>query len=286
MYSGFLNLNKPLGITAHDCVARVRKSLNQKQVGHSGTLDPAATGVLPIALGKATRLLRFLPPGKSYTALIEFGTTTDSDDLDGQILTRQPCPDLSLAAVEFQLEQLIGKIWQRPPSFSAIQIGGKRLYDLARSGEIVVAPLRQVEIEQIQLLNWQLGDFPRLELQIDCGSGTYIRAIARDLGAALGCGGVLAGLCRTRSNGFSLEESLTFEQIYPDQIMASDRPLAHLPEAKLEPEQTRRWLHGQVLAYPDLSFQGYKRVYNDIGEFLGIAEQRQDQLYPTVVISH
>lgn len=285
MYSGFLNLNKPLGITAHDCVARVRKQLQQKQVGHSGTLDPGASGVLPIGLGKATRLLRFLRPGKSYRAVIEFGTTTDSDDLDGEILTRYPCPGLSLSTVEAELGRFSGKIWQRPPSFSAIQVGGKRLYELARGGQAVVAPLRQVEIDQIQVLNWQAGEFPRLELRIDCGSGTYIRAIARDLGIAVGCGGVLAGLCRTKSNGFELAESLTFEQIDPAQIMPSDRPLTHLPAVSLESDQARRWLHGQSLTYSvGYHYQGYKRVYNEVDQFLGIAEQRQEQLYPTVVL--
>ncbi len=141
---GFLNLNKPFGWTSHDCVARVRKLLRLKRVGHAGTLDPAATGVLPIAFGKATRLLEYLPGTKAYQATIRFGVRTTTDDLQGEIITSAPCPNLSLAAVKTVLPQFEGKIEQIPPSYSAIQVDGKRLYDLARRGEKVEVPVRTV----------------------------------------------------------------------------------------------------------------------------------------------
>ena len=132
---GFLNLNKSAGLTSHDCVARVRRILRLKRVGHAGTLDPAATGVLPLALGKATRLLQFLPPNKAYHAKIRFGVTTTTDDLEGEILTSQSVPHLQLEQIQEILPQFRGKIEQIPPLYSAIHVQGKRLYELARKGE-------------------------------------------------------------------------------------------------------------------------------------------------------
>lgn len=157
---GFLNLNKPFGWTSHDCVARVRKLLRLKRVGHGGTLDPAATGVLPIALGKATRLLPYLPGEKVYQATIRFGVRTTTDDLEGEIINSQPAFGLDLPEVKAALCQFLGKIEQIPPSYSAIQVGGKRLYDLARQGEVVTAPARTVEILQTEVLDWRPGIFP------------------------------------------------------------------------------------------------------------------------------
>jgi len=157
---GFVNLNKPGGLTSHDCVARLRKLLRLKRIGHGGTLDPAATGVLPIALGKATRLLQYLSHEKAYRARIRFGITTSTDDLEGEILTQRDASDLTLAEVQTALPQFVGKIEQIPPSYSAIQVGGKRLYELARAGQLVEAPLRQVEVHQIQILDWHPGELP------------------------------------------------------------------------------------------------------------------------------
>ncbi|MBD0336189.1 MAG: tRNA pseudouridine(55) synthase TruB, partial [Cyanobacteria bacterium Co-bin13] len=139
---GFLNLNKPAGLTSHDCVARVRRLLQTKKVGHGGTLDPAAQGVLPIAVGRATRLLPYLASGKAYQAVIRFGLITATDDLEGDILHQQPAPDLSLAQIQAVLPQFLGQIEQVPPRYSAIQVDGQRLYDLARKGQAVEAPLR------------------------------------------------------------------------------------------------------------------------------------------------
>jgi tRNA pseudouridine55 synthase len=182
---GFINLHKPYSWTSHDCVARVRRLLKMKKVGHAGTLDPAATGVLPIACGKATRLLQYLPNDKAYKATVRFGISTATDDLEGEIIASQSCPDLSLDKITPILPQFIGKISQIPPSYSAIQIDGKRLYDLARKGEVIEAPMRIVEVFKIDVLAWREGEFPELDIKIACGTGTYIRAIARDLGIML-----------------------------------------------------------------------------------------------------
>jgi tRNA pseudouridine55 synthase len=256
MLGAFLNLNKPAGITAHGCVARVRKMLNQKKIGHSGTLDPAATGVLPIAIGKATRLLRFLNAGKAYKATVQFGITTNTDDLDGETLTKQACPDLTLAAIEACLPQFIGQIQQYPPAYSAIKIKGKRLYELARAGQEIDIPVRTVEVKSIEVLDWRRGEFPQLELLIDCGTGTYIRSIARDLGEKLGCGATLAQLERTYSNGFSLENSVNFSQLagiletdgeIEKFLIAPDRALLHLAAVSLGRKSAKRWCQGQAI---------------------------------------
>lgn len=281
MWHGFLNLDKPQGITAHDCISRVRKALQQKKVGHSGTLDPMATGVLPIALGNCTRLLRFLQSGKAYKATVKFGITTTTDDLDGEVLTQQPCPALGLEQIYPLLSQFIGTITQRPPAFSAIQVNGDRLYDLARAGVAVVAPLRTVEVYALEVLNWQAGDFPELTLAIRCGSGTYIRAIARDLGLCLRCGATLSQLQRTYSNGFAIATSIPPEQISPQVIVPAATALAHLPRVNLE-QSAANWLQGQAIAGA-FDQSEFWRVYG--GEnFLGIGQRSPDQLQPIVVL--
>ncbi|NJO42390.1 MAG: tRNA pseudouridine(55) synthase TruB [Cyanobacteria bacterium CRU_2_1] len=276
--NGFLNLNKPFGLTSHDCVARVRKLLRLKRVGHGGTLDPAATGVLPIAIGKATRLLQYLSHEKAYRATIRFGVKTTTDDLEGDVLTANPVPWLTLANVQPQLSQFEGTIQQIPPSYSAIQIGGKRLYALARAGEAIEAPVRTVEIYRIEVLDWRSGSFPELDVAIACGTGTYIRSIARDLGDALETGGTLAALTRTHSNGFKLENSLTLE-IFAEQLqsatfqqIAPDIPLQHLTTITLSTEPAKRWCQGQRLVNQanESSADSIARIYHENGQFLGI----------------
>lgn len=279
---GFLNLNKPAGFTSHDCVAKVRRLLNLKRVGHAGTLDPAATGVLPIALGKATRLLQYLPSDKAYQATIQLGISTTTDDLAGEILAQHPVlPSLNLETVTAALAQFQGTIQQMPPNYSAIQVQGKRLYDLARTGaEINVQP-RTVEIDKIEILAWRSGDFPELDIAIACGSGTYIRAIARDLGQVLQTGGTLAKLLRTSSSGFELSQSLTLEHLETQiqagtfQPIPAELPLAHLTTITLPEVEARRWCQGQRLVIEtqaNLGSHSVLRVQNENNQFLGIGQ--------------
>ncbi|AFY42317.1 tRNA pseudouridine(55) synthase TruB [Nostoc sp. PCC 7107] len=285
---GFLNLNKPFDWTSHDCVARVRKLLRLKRVGHAGTLDPAAIGVLPIALGKATRLLQYLPGDKAYKATIRFGVRTTTDDLQGEIITSQPCTNLSLAEIETALTQFVGKIEQIPPIYSAIQVDGKRLYDLARQGETVEVPARTVEVFQINILDWREGDFPELDVAIACGSGTYIRAIARDLGAAFNTGGTLAALTRTQSSGFDLSNSLSLSDLEAQlqagkfQPILPDIALQHLPTVTLPPEFARKWCQGQKVAI-NSSISGLLRVYEAENKFVGIGQSQDEILIPQMV---
>jgi tRNA pseudouridine55 synthase len=290
MNDGFLNLNKPAGMTSHDCVGRVRRLLKLKRVGHGGTLDPAVTGVLPIALGRATRLLQFLEHHKAYRGTIRFGLTTTTDDLEGEILTSQSVPELSLEKVQAVLPNFIGKIQQFPPNFSAIQVGGKRLYELARKGETVEVAVRNVEVFRLDILDWRSGDFPELDLEIACGAGTYIRAIARDLGAILNVGGTLATLTRTESNGFAIAESLTFAELEMQLEQHKFSPilpaqvLRHLSTIVLSPEYAKRWFQGQRLPIAEI-MENQKvetnnsmpsssalQVYDEDGQFLGIGQ--------------
>jgi tRNA pseudouridine55 synthase len=292
---GFLNLNKPAGMTSHDCVGRVRRLLKLKRVGHGGTLDPAVTGVLPIALGKATRLLQFLQHHKAYRGTIRFGLTTATDDLEGEILHCQPVPELTLEKVQAALPNFIGKIAQFPPSFSAVQVAGKRLYELARKGETVEVAARNVEVFRLEILDWRPGDFPELDLSIACGAGTYIRAIARDLGALLNAGGTLACLTRTESSGFSIDQSLTFAELELQLQHNTFTPilpsavLGHLGAIVLSPEYTKRWFQGQRLPIPETAIAAEEtrdnslknpipqppsplQVYDPDGNLLGIGQ--------------
>ncbi len=277
---GFLNLNKPFGFTSHDCVAKVRRIYKLKKVGHAGTLDPAATGVLPIAIGRATRLLQYLRHDKAYQATIRFGMTTATDDLEGEILTQQAVPQLNIEQIQEKLPLFQGVIQQIPPNYSAIQVQGQRLYDLARSGQAIEAPVRTVEIYDLRILAFRSGDFPELDLAIACGSGTYIRSIARDLGAELGTGATLAKLLRTESSGFELKESSTIEEL-PVALVEPEAALLHLPEVVLEDAIARRWCQGQKIA---MEFEQFGMVRVKSERFLGIGERRADSvLVPQMV---
>jgi tRNA pseudouridine55 synthase len=285
---GFINLNKPFGWTSHDCVAKVRKLLRLKRIGHAGTLDPAAIGVLPIAVGKATRLLQYLPGEKAYNATIRLGVQTTTDDLQGEIITSQPSPELDLIEVKTALSQFVGKIEQIPPSYSAIQVEGKRLYDLARQGETVEVPARTVEIFSIEILAWRTGEFPELDVAIACGSGTYIRAIARDLGTVLNTGGTLAALTRTHSSGFNLIDSLTLGDLETQlqagtfQPIPPDAALQHLLSVNLPDISAQKWCQGQRIPLtPEIS--GKVRVYQAETRFLGIGELQEGVLIPQMV---
>lgn len=294
---GFLNLYKPAGFTSHDCVAKLRRSLKLKRIGHAGTLDPAATGVLPMAIGRATRLLQFLPGEKSYRAVIRLGITTTTDDLEGEMLRETPADGLTLSTVEAALSQFQGRIEQLPPRYSAVQVEGQRLYDLARTGQEISVKPRNVEVYAIQVKDWRPGEFAELEVDIRCGAGTYIRAIARDLGQLLQVGGCLASLLRTSSSGFDLAESLTLaavetamqQSILP--LVAPEVALRHLDTMILSDAIARRWCLGQRIAWADLATEAAPtqaiRIHHVSGQFLGIGQRqfRQDGfvLAPEVV---
>ena len=257
----------------------------RKKSDMAALLDPAAVGVLPIAIGKATRLLEYLPTGKAYRAIIRLGVQTTTDDLEGEVIYSEPVPDLTIEQIRHTLAEFIGEIVQTPPMYSAIQVNGQRLYKLARAGEVIEVPTRQVKIDRIDILNWTPGDFPEIEVQIACGGGTYIRSIARDLGVKLGTKGVLAFLERNASCGLQLADSITLEELEQQQRagtftpISPDRGLAHLPSATLmDAELVKFWSQGKQLSLTGIELaptaselSGYVKVMSEDG-CLGIGE--------------
>ena len=199
----FFNVYKPRGPTSHDVVARLRRAeRGVRRIGHAGTLDPLAEGVLVVATGKATRLIEYLVDAdKLYGAGVHLGVETDTYDAEGRVLAERPVEHLTREAVAGALEPFRGEIEQRPPPFSAVSVGGERLYARARRGEMVQAPLRRVSVTRLDLLDWQP---PVAHLEVECSKGTYIRSLAHDLGRALGCGAHLSALVRLRAGRLPL----------------------------------------------------------------------------------
>jgi len=285
---GFLVLDKPAGPSSHSCVAQVRRAYGLKRVGHGGTLDPAVTGVLPIALGPATRLLPYLPGEKGYRATIQLGIRTSTDDLQGAVLSRQSPPGtLLLSELEAALEPFRGAIQQRPPAFSAVHVQGQRAYALAREGQAVVLAPRPVTLHQLDLLSWD-RDSGRLELEILCSAGTYIRSLARDLGDVLGCGAALANLRRTFALGFGLSHCVRLEDLSPP-LPAPLDPLAvlsHLPQQRLTPADLAGWRCGRA----QLSAENWPAgtvvlMVDPDGKLAGLAEMEASSgLRPRLVI--
>ena len=246
---GFLVLDKAAGLTSHACVARVRRAYKLKRVGHGGTLDPAVTGVLPIALGPATRLLPYLEGDKTYRGVVQLGLRTVSDDLEGEVLARLAVPALEAADLEAALASFRGPIQQVPPQVSAVHVKGQRAYALVRQGEQLELAPRAVTIQRLELLGWD-GATARLELLVRCSAGTYIRSLARDLGEALGCGGALAQLRRSEALGFGLEQAVPLEALDQAPLPPLMNPLAalgHLPQRQLLDAELEGWRCGRAL---------------------------------------
>jgi tRNA pseudouridine55 synthase len=284
---GFLVLDKPAGLTSHACVARVRRAYALRRVGHGGTLDPAVTGVLPIAVGPATRLLPYLPGEKTYRGVVQLGVRTRSDDLEGEVLERAPLPPLSVAVVEAVLAGFRGPIRQRPPLVSAVHVGGERAYALARRGEAPELEPRAVTIRALTLVGLETAA-GRLELEVTCSAGTYIRALARDIGDALGCGGALARLRRTAALGFSLEQAVPLARLDeppPPPLLEPLAALGHLPRHRLTDDELPAWRCGRPLeATPSAAGEGPVAVVRPDGILAGIARARGDgRLHPKLV---
>jgi len=291
-WEGFLNLAKPAGPSSGDCVYRLRRLLGERRIGHGGTLDPGVRGVLPVAVGTATRLLNYLPGGKAYRAVVRLGVRTDTDDLEGAVLSAAPVPELARQTVEEALAAFRGEIAQTPPRYSAVRQGGKRLYDLARAGrapDLADIPSRQVVIAALTVVAWHPGEFPEIVFDVECSAGTYIRAIARDLGEKLGCGATLAALVRTRAGHFRLADSLDFETIEAQlasgnlRLLGPETALAHLPTVQLAGAEARAFRCGRALPQPEEP-TGICQVWQWEGPFLGIGRLEGGLLHPTAVL--
>ena len=244
-----LVVDKPAGPTSHDVVDRVRRALGERRVGHTGTLDPFATGVLPVCVGKATRLARFLAEGeKTYRATVRLGFATTTDDLHRRA-ARRAVPGLGRREAELAAacRGLAGEMQQVPPAYSAKRVDGRRLYELARAGAVVEARPVSVTVHALEV---RTVEADRVSLEVRCSPGTYVRALARDLGAALGCGGHLTALRRTRSSGFGLEGAVAGDALGPesrDRLVPLRRCLEDLPAARVTEEGRRALVHGRDL---------------------------------------
>jgi tRNA pseudouridine55 synthase len=233
--TGFLVIDKPAGMTSHDVVGKVRRALGTRKVGHAGTLDPMATGVLVVAVGWATRLLEVVvSDSKGYDAVIELGRTTDTDDVTGATLETYATPLPDQVAIEQALANFRGQIMQKPPIYSAIKQQGQPVYKKARAGETVTLPERPVTISELEILDYTA---PFLKLRVECGSGTYIRSLARDLGVTLGCGGTLAALERWRSGHWMLEQAIPLENVTLDALLPLEIILPWTPHLEITDEE-------------------------------------------------
>jgi tRNA pseudouridine55 synthase len=246
--SGVLNIDKPLGVTSHDVVAQVRRTLGESRVGHAGTLDPLATGVLIVCVGPAVRLSEFLmASSKMYVADVRLGRITTTDDGEGQITAELPIDFLDAAQITAALPAFTGEIEQIPPDYSAVKQGGKKLYQLARQGKTVEAAPRRVRIDSLRLFDWTP---PVARIEMVCGPGTYVRSLARDLGQTLGVGGSLAGLRRTVSGVFRAEEGVAAAALSDAEALAAAlmplrRALAGWPVVSLDAAALNDVLHGR-----------------------------------------
>ncbi|KGG16210.1 MULTISPECIES: tRNA pseudouridine(55) synthase TruB [unclassified Prochlorococcus] len=293
---GFLAIDKPLGLTSHDCVNRLRKVYGVKRIGHGGTLDPAVTGVLPIAIGKATRLLSFLPSVKKYEGTIQLGIRTTTNDLQGEIISEGSWPELDLNSLHIFLNKFKGDILQRPPDFSSIHIKGERAYKKARRGESFELPSRKITVHNLELLNWN-EKTGKIDIEIYCSSGTYIRSIARDIGEEIGCGGALAKLRRTEALGFNIDEVIPLpifnkeEPCKKPTLINPIKVLNHLPNIKIRKElELSHWIKGRLFLIQEDSFntiinskkkdllQDEILVLNEEGSLIGIASWNKEDL--------
>ncbi len=293
---GVLNVYKPAGVTSRDVVNAVQRLIRPEKCGHAGTLDPMATGVLLIGVGPATRLTTMLQDGaKTYVAEFILGQTSDTDDSSGQV-QQNPTPDVKPTAetINIRLQSMIGIVSQVPPIFSAVHVDGQRAYDLARRGEAVELTAKNVEIHSIRILSYE---WPRLELEIICGSGTYIRSIARDLGNQLGCGGLMSRLERTHIGRFSACDAIPADELTLDRIQTTINPavriVQHLPQYDCAPTDIADLLCGRALPIASVQLRSDHDLVSDeqvaltvnqFSELLAIAIVTQDhRLQPRTV---
>ncbi|RLT30995.1 MAG: tRNA pseudouridine(55) synthase TruB [Chloroflexi bacterium] len=282
---GFISIDKPLGITSHDVVAIVRRISRIKRIGHAGTLDPGASGVLVLAVGATTRLIEYVQDDthKTYVATIQLGSATDSDDADGSVIAQAAVPELSEAWLLTTLAPFVGQILQVPPKVSAIHVDGQRMYDLARKGIAPELPARPVHIYHIALRGYTSDT---ISLEISCGKGTYIRSLARDIGIALGTLAHLCSLRRTAVGSFGVNDSVSLDTLRADGIapwlLANSRALDGWPVYCVNAAEHRLIDNGMPIPVPSIA-DGRVAVVDATGELIATAESRAGSLHPSKV---
>jgi tRNA pseudouridine55 synthase len=293
---GFLLVDKPQGWTSHDVVAKVRGIVGMKKVGHAGTLDPMATGLLVLALGPATRLLRFVQSlPKEYEATAVLGVATDSLDADGAVLSREPMP-VTQRDVEGVLDRFRGPIMQTPPMVSARKVGGKRLYELARQGTTVEREARRVTIHELEVSDFAPSDYPELGLRIVCSTGTYVRTLADDIAAALGGRAHLSALRRIRNGSLHVAAARSLEQLsvaadsgeIESVVLAPTLALSDLPAIEVGSDLVAAIANGRRLERDmvDIApgFAGMVRVVDPAGRLLAVSRVEAGRVVPEVVV--
>lgn len=260
---GFLNIYKPVGMTSHDVVSVLRRVTKIKQIGHTGTLDPFAEGVLPICIGKATRLIEYLQDDKEYLATVQFGAATNTFDLDGEkVFTSDK--KVSRDDIKEGLKSFEGEILQLPPIFSAIKVNGKKLYEYARKGEEVEIQPRKVVIENIELKNFD-EELQQAQILLKCSKGTYIRSIANDLGKNLGCGGYLIKLIRAQAGKFRVENSVQLDGIDVESNLINPLDILNFPKIAVDNDDLARIKNGMpIYKTCDKIGNFVSLIYNDV----------------------
>ncbi|QYR24172.1 tRNA pseudouridine(55) synthase TruB [Paenibacillus sp. sptzw28] len=289
---GILAVWKPAGWTSHDVVAKVRRLLRIKRIGHAGTLDPQVTGVLPICIGRATRVVEYVQERpKAYEAVLQLGLSTDTEDLTGTILSQVDSVTIQETEIRRALASFVGEIEQVPPMYSAVRVSGKRLYELAREGRVIERQARPVTIYELELLGMELDiPHPRIRFSVKCSKGTYIRTLCVDIGKALGVPAVMAELTRTMSGGFTRQHCLTLDEIETLQasgeleakLLPADAALDHLPRAAVDARMALHAFQGKQIPLDNVQhLQPFElhaliRLYEENGMFLGLFQVDAD----------
>ena len=306
---GFVVIDKPAGLTSHDCVSRLRKVFGIRKIGHSGTLDPLVTGVLPIAIGNATRLISYLQGSKAYEGVIQLGATTNTDDIEGKIIKSKIWPLINKNDLNSFLENFRGNILQKPPIFSSVHINGERAYKKARKGEKFDLDPKKVIINKLNLMSWSQSK-GELLIYVECSTGTYIRSLARDIGETIGCGGYLKSLRRTKAFDFNESHSVSlperaefYAEINKPKVLAPNIFLQHMSSYKLiSDEEITSWRSGRKICVKnnieslkevkkneceDTSFNSKNiLIYDKKNKILGVADlDEKFKLQPKVVFN-
>jgi tRNA pseudouridine55 synthase len=271
-------IDKPSGPTSFDVVKRVRHALKEKKAGHTGTLDPMATGVLPVCVGEATKLAGFMTAGdKAYDATIRLGAETDTQDAEGKVVATGTVPAVSREMLEKALAPFRGALAQKPPMYSAVKVGGKRLYELARAGEEVERVERSVTVYALELRDFSATE---LTVSIRCSKGFFVRTLAHDLGQAMGCGAHLSALRRTACGPFTLDQAVSLEALEAGSDLSAravplEDALSDVPAVRVTEPDARRVMHGVPI---EVAVQGRVRVLSPTGRLLAVAEAERGRL--------
>lgn len=278
--NGVIVIDKPCGKTSHDVVGIMRRLFKTRRVGHTGTLDPMATGVLPICIGNATKAADMLTlSDKGYTAVFKLGTRTDTLDIEGEVIEEKEV-NVTQEQIREVIESFKGEIFQTPPMYSAIKVDGKKLYELAREGKEIEREKRKVNIYNINIYEISI---PYVKIEVSCSKGTYIRSLCDDIGTALGCGAVMTELRRTKTASFGIENAYTIEQLEKEEnlyglLMPVDKLFSDLPEIRLNEKQEKSIINGVRMTWRSGKENQSYRIYGADGRFLCVSCLKEGKL--------